>query len=149
MNSLHFVQCLRQQNFILHLSILWFKAVLLFVGMHNTYRTDKLSTDMSENDVIFIAPINKWNPISRSDKAVWFIRDSSAFRVQETAALNCSDSQLVSRSFRHHLWTCLCRSGSFSRWQRRTIPLLFATHVQQGFREEGKKASGLNIISYS
>ncbi len=36
--------------------------------MHKIYRTDKLSTDMDENDVIFIAPINKWNPISRSDK---------------------------------------------------------------------------------
>ncbi len=38
------------------------------LGMHNIYRTDKLSTDMGENDVIFIAPINKWNPITRSDK---------------------------------------------------------------------------------
>jgi len=44
---------------------------------------------MCENDVLFIAPINKWNPISRSDKvlmlvnqSVWFIWDSSAFRVQ-------------------------------------------------------------------
>ncbi len=35
--------------------------------MHNIFRTDKLSTDMGENDVIFIAPINKLNPISRSD----------------------------------------------------------------------------------
>ncbi len=32
--------------------------------MHDIYRTDKLSTDMGENDVIFIATINKWNPIS-------------------------------------------------------------------------------------
>ncbi len=39
-----------------------------FLGMHDIYRTDKLSTDMGENDVIFIAPINKWNPITRSDK---------------------------------------------------------------------------------
>ncbi len=29
------------------------------LGMHDIYRTDKLSTDMGENDVIFIAPINK------------------------------------------------------------------------------------------
>ncbi len=43
-------------------------ALLLFLGMHDIYRTDKLSTDMGENDVIFIAPINKWNPITRSDK---------------------------------------------------------------------------------
>ncbi len=42
------------------------------VGMHDIYRTDKLSTDMGENYVIFIAPINKWNPITRSDKvACW------------------------------------------------------------------------------
>ncbi len=39
----------------------------LYLGMHNIFRTDKLSTDMGENDVIFIAPINKLNPISRSD----------------------------------------------------------------------------------
>ncbi len=32
--------------------------------MHDIYRTDKLSTEMGENDVIFIATINKWNPIS-------------------------------------------------------------------------------------
>ncbi len=36
--------------------------------MRDIYRTDKLSTNMGENDVIFIAPINKWNPISRPDK---------------------------------------------------------------------------------
>ncbi len=36
--------------------------------MHDIYRTDKLSNDMGENDVIFIALINKCNPISRSDK---------------------------------------------------------------------------------
>ncbi len=35
--------------------------------MRDIYRTDKLSTNMGEND-IFIAPINKWNPISRPDK---------------------------------------------------------------------------------
>ncbi len=57
--------------------------------MHDIYQTDKLSTDMGENYVIIIAPINKWNPISRSDKvhllennkSVWFIWDSYAFRV--------------------------------------------------------------------
>ncbi len=38
------------------------------VGLHNIYRTDILSTDMEENDIIFIYPINKWNPISRPDK---------------------------------------------------------------------------------
>ncbi len=38
------------------------------LGMHDIYRTDKLSTNMGENDVIFIAPINKWNTISRPDK---------------------------------------------------------------------------------
>ncbi len=123
------------------------RHLIYLLGMHDIYRTDKLSTNMSENDVIFIAPINKLNPISRSDK-VWlleiiqinqsirFIWDSSAFREQVTAALNCSDSQLVSHSLHHHLWTCLRRSGSFSRWQRRTMPLLFAMHVQQGFREK-------------
>ncbi len=32
---------------------------IYILGMHDIYRTDKLSTDMGENDVIFIAPINK------------------------------------------------------------------------------------------
>ncbi len=31
------------------------------LGMHDIYRTDKLSTDIGENYVICIAPINKWN----------------------------------------------------------------------------------------
>ncbi len=31
---------------------------IYILGMHDIYRTDKLSTDMGENDVIFIAPIN-------------------------------------------------------------------------------------------
>ncbi len=44
----------------------------------------------------------------------------------------------VSRSLRHHLWSCLRRSGSVSRWPRRTMSLLFTTHVQQGLRG-GKK----------
>ncbi len=45
---------------------------IYLLGMHDIYQTDKLSTDMGENDVIFIAPINKWNPITRSDKvACW------------------------------------------------------------------------------
>ncbi len=44
--------------------------------MHDIYRTDKLSTDMDENDVIFIAPINKWNPISRSDKVRLLVNQS-------------------------------------------------------------------------
>ncbi|XP_073679235.1 deoxynucleoside triphosphate triphosphohydrolase SAMHD1 isoform X1 [Garra rufa] len=33
--------------------------ILCLLGMHDIYRTDKLSTDMGKNDVIFIAPINK------------------------------------------------------------------------------------------
>ncbi len=45
-----------------------FWLLMFLIGMHDIYRTDKLSTDMGENDVIFIAPINKWNPITRSDK---------------------------------------------------------------------------------
>ncbi len=46
--------------------------IYLCIGMHDIYWTDKLSTDMGENDVIFIAPIYKWNPITRSDKvACW------------------------------------------------------------------------------
>lgn len=44
--------------------------------MHDIYRTDKLSTDMGENDVIFIAPINKWNPITRSDKVRLLVNQS-------------------------------------------------------------------------
>ncbi len=48
----------------------------IFLGMHDIYQTDKLSTDVGENDVIFIAPINKWNPIFRSDK-VHLLRNQS------------------------------------------------------------------------
>ncbi len=44
--------------------------------MHNIYRTDKLSTDMGENDIIFIALMNKWNPISRSDKVRLLVNQS-------------------------------------------------------------------------
>ncbi len=49
--------------------------------MHDIYRTDKLSTDMGENN-IFIAPINKWNPISRSDQVRLLVNqtDSSEIR---------------------------------------------------------------------
>ncbi len=55
-----------------HLFIFAFQNYIYKLGMHDIYRTDKLSTDMGENDVIFIAPINKWNPITRSDKvACW------------------------------------------------------------------------------
>ncbi len=50
--------------------------IALKVGMHDIYRTDKLSTDMDENDVIFIAPINKWNTISRSDKVRLLVNQS-------------------------------------------------------------------------
>ncbi len=58
----------------LHLQV---KALLLLLlGMHNIYRTDKLSTDMCENYVIFIAPINKWNPISRSEKVCLLVNQS-------------------------------------------------------------------------
>lgn len=53
--------------------------------------------DMGENDVIFIAPINNWNPITRSDEvrllvnqSIRLIGDSSTFQVQVTAALNIS-----------------------------------------------------------
>ncbi len=63
------------------------------LGMHDIYRSDKLSTDMGENYVIFIAPINKWNPISRPNKvrllqnqsiSLIYLRDSSSFRQQVT-----------------------------------------------------------------
>ncbi len=117
------------------------------VGMHDIYRTDKLSTDMGENDLIFIAPINKWKLITRSDKVRLLVNQSiSLIYLRFILFPSASDCNfklqwLVSRSLHHHLWTCLCRSRSFSRWQRRTMPLLFPTHVQQGFREEEKKAS--------
>ncbi len=94
------------------------------LGMHDIYRTDKVSADMGEIDAIFIAPINTFYLISRSDKvrllvnqsiSLIFIWDSSTFRLQVTAALNCSDSQFVSRSL------LLRWSWSFSLWQRRTM----------------------------
>ncbi len=46
------------------------------LGMHDIYQTDKLSTDMGKNYVIFIAPINKWNPTSRSDKVRLLVNQS-------------------------------------------------------------------------
>ncbi len=119
------------------------------LGMH-IYRTDKLSTDMGENYIIFIAPINKWNLISRPDKvrllrnqsinqSVWFIWEIHPLSDTKWPGLNFSDSQLVSCSLLHRSWTCLRGSASFSLWQRRTMPLLFATHVQQGLREEEQR----------
>ncbi len=118
----------------------------IFLGMHDIYRTDKLSTDVGENDVIFIAPINKWNPIFRSDK-VHLLRNQSINQSDlseihplsecKWPALNCSDSQLV-MLITSSFVNMSSPSGSFSWWQRRTRPLLFATHVQQGFREEEK-----------
>ncbi len=87
--------------------------------MDDIYRTDQLSTGMGENYVICIAPINKWNPISRSDKV----------RLLVNQLISQIYPLIVARSLRHHLWTCLHRSGSVSRWQRRTMPLLFATRA--------------------
>ncbi len=46
------------------------------VGMHDIYQTDKLSTDMGENDIIFIAPINKRNPISRYNNVRLLVNQS-------------------------------------------------------------------------
>ncbi len=116
------------------------------LGMHDIYRTDKLSTDMGENYIIFIAPINKWNPISRPDKvrllrnqSVWFIWEIHPLSDTKWPGLNFSDSQLVSCSLLHRSWTCLRGSASFSLWQRRTMPLLFAKHVQPGLREEEQR----------
>ncbi len=116
--------------------------------MHNIYRTDKLLTVMGENDVICIAQINKWNPISRLDKLRMPVNQSISliylrFIRLPTADLNCSDSQLELRSLRHHLWTCLHRSGGFSRWQRRTMPLLFAMQVSKDFERRGKRCQVL------
>ncbi len=99
----------------------WYRDLFFYwpqkwLGMHDIYRTDKLSTNMGENDVIFFAPINKWNPISRSDKLRLLINQSiNQSDLSEIHPLSeCNDSQLVSHSFHHHLWTCLCQSGSFS-----------------------------------
>ncbi len=68
--------------------------------MHDIYQTDNLSTDMGENDVIFIALINKCNPISRSDKVCLLVNQSISLIYLRfirflTAALNCSDSACV------------------------------------------------------
>ncbi len=41
-------------------NLYWRKKNKYVLGMHDIYRTDKLSTDMGENDFICIAPINKW-----------------------------------------------------------------------------------------
>ncbi len=64
----------------------------------------------------FIAPIHKWNLISRSDKVCLLVNQSLSLihplSECKWPALNRSDSQLVSRSLRHHLWSCLHRSGS-------------------------------------
>ncbi len=42
-----------------HINHIGVLKVAFLLGMHDIYRTDKLSTDMGENDIIFIAPINK------------------------------------------------------------------------------------------
>ncbi len=61
-----------------------------------------------------------------------------------TAALNCSDSQLVSRSLRHHLWTCLRRSGSVSRWQRRTMHC----YLRRMFSKDSESSFNTHLISH-
>ncbi len=64
------------------------------LGMHDIYRTDKLSTDMGENYIIFIAPINKWNPISRPDK-VRLLRNQSISLIYLRFILFPTPSDLV------------------------------------------------------
>ncbi len=46
------------------------------VSVHNIYQTDKLSTDKGDNYIIFLASINKLNPISRSDKVRLLLNQS-------------------------------------------------------------------------
>ncbi len=57
---------------------------------------------MGENDIIFIAPINKLNPITRSDKVRLPVNQSISLIylrfIRFPSASDCSDSQLVSRS---------------------------------------------------
>ncbi len=68
----HFLNGISEINQLFDDILIIWPAPVYILGMHDIYRTDKLSTDMGENDVIFIAPINKWNPITRSDKvACW------------------------------------------------------------------------------
>ncbi len=57
---------------------------------------------MGEHDIIFIAPINKLNPITRSDKVRLPVNQSISLIylrfIRFPSASDCSDSQLVSRS---------------------------------------------------
>ncbi len=92
---------------------------------------------MGENYVIFIAPINKWNPISRSDKVLLLANQSiNLIYLRFILLPSASDSQLVSRSLLSSFVNMSSPVWKFV--QRRTMPLLFATHVQQGFWEEEK-----------
>ncbi len=62
-----------------------------------------------------------------SDK--WMKSDISRFdkvRLLVNQLISLIYPLIVARSLRHHLWKCLHRSGSVSRWQRRTMPLIFA-----------------------
>ncbi len=55
-----------------------FSFCMFKLGMHDIYRTDKLSTDKGENYVIFIAYfIFMLNPTSRSDKVRLLVNQSS------------------------------------------------------------------------
>ncbi len=49
---------------------------VFFLGMHDIYRTDKLWTIWVKMTSFYIAPINKWNPISRPDKVRLLVNQS-------------------------------------------------------------------------
>ncbi len=91
--------------------------------------------------------MNKLNPISRSDKVRLLVNQSiSLIFLRFIYFLSTTDC-----SFKLQ-WLSACVAvitssfvnmsslvWKFFQWQRRTMPLLFATHVQQGFREEEQR----------
>jgi len=107
---------------------------------------------MGENYVIFIAPINKWNPISRADKVRFLVNQSiSLIYLRFIRFPSASDrrfklqwlSACVALITSWTSWTCLCRSGSFSRGQ-------FYCYSQRMFSkdfERRKKASSFNTAN--
>ncbi len=112
--------------------------------MHNIYRTDKLLTDMGENDVIFITPVNKWIPISRYDKVRLLVNQSiSLIYLRYIRFLSASD-----RSFKLQ-WLSGCVTLITSSFVNMSSPVwkffsvaednAIATHVQQGFQEKEKR----------
>ncbi len=118
------------------------------VGMHDIYRTDKLSTDMGENDLIFIAPINKWKLITRSDKVRLLVNQSISLIylrfILFPSASDCNFKLCSDLCRAHYIIICehvFAGLEVFLGGRGGQCHCYFQRMFSKGFREEEKKAS--------